>query len=250
MSLDVSAGLKKFGIRLNFPVELLSDALAVYPGEHARTEYIFDSSNKRKIVGIRIHFVESPSEVALYHELGHLKLRCMHLPVLGVPSDMPPWVRFFMILTDEFYVRLLIEDSLPRISEMHIKHELDQIPTLERLRIGAENIPPAGTREWYEGMIPIVQSVVNGIIYSKSRSIGDRITLLDTVYATFQGTSIQRCLDGIRSALLSLPHLPIGGSRFEARDQQQIVNGANRIMRIISNQSAPRFEPATFTIDC
>ena len=245
---NILAYLTQYGIRPNFPVTLVENSQAIYPGERGRTEYLFESS-QNKIIGVKIHFADSVSETVLVHELGHLKLRCLGLPVLGVPPDMPALLVFFTIIHDEFYVRVAMDNFFPEVSIKHNDEEVNRIPSRQRLNLVVSSIPPYGTPMWYEGMISFALTATIASVCSRSQNLSDRTARFQMPRSTARATSIQPYLDEICDAVDALPELPTNRG-FSDEEKSLVIRSANRIIRKISNQRARPLEPTQYSIDC
>lgn len=239
-------GLDIYSIPADFPVQLVEDSVEFFPGEHARIEYGFDERND--IAGAKVHSKGSLSEPTLFHELGHLKLRFMDVPVFMVSPNIPSWGQYFLVVHDEYYAELLFDKLAPAISRRHVQDGMNAMQSPEELRRQLAYIPPVGSAEWYSGLVTIMQGEIARVVCERCPNLAENLGTLLKASKVLRGSVLERYIDGVRLALLSFPPLPNPTTTFSAEDKKTITNVVNRIMRIIFGPGVPRFEPAKYTI--
>lgn len=238
--------LAVYSIPTAFPVQLDEGSAGFYPGEHARTEWEFDERNE--IYAVKVHSTGQISEGVIFHELAHLKLRFMGVPVFMVPAELPSWAQYFFVVHDEYYARLLFDKVAPNISRRQVQEASTSMQPLDDFCRHLEHIPPEGSRERYEGLVSIVGGEISRLVCQKCPNLRGSLAALEERSKFVKRSEFSRYADGARSALLSMPALPNPSKSFSDDHTRNITNAVNRIVRVMFGQGVPRFEPATYTV--
>lgn len=226
-----------------FPIEILEGGSAYYPGEHAHIDYKHDDRNA--IHSVRIQTTGRFSEGVLFHELAHLRLRFMHVPVYMVSPDMPSWIVFFLVVHDEYYTQLVFDRFAPDISRRHFREAARRLPSLERFRAQLQHIPPQQDPRLYEGLVSIVGGEISRFVCRQSPNLWDYRAAFDSRAKIVRKSALSPYAERLSSALLSLPPLP--PERFSPEDEVKITEFINKVMKIIFDKGPPLFKPANYS---
>lgn len=233
----------KYAIPSNFPIDLDEASDTYYPTEHARIEYLHDEN--MVISGAKVHSVGSLTKGSLFHEIGHLKLRFMNIPVYNVFHDTPSWISYLLVIPDEYYAQLVFNRTVPNISAEHEHAQNTQLPSPEHLKRQLDFIPSTRDPEFYNGLVTILQGEISRVVCWKCENLRGNLKALDAASAMLRRSVLGHYMEGVRRAILTLPPLP--ETRFDAQETAVITGAINKIMRVVFGQKILRFEPTPYT---
>ena len=137
----------------------LENSGAFFPGELARTE--FKTSDLRHIDDVIIHYNQILYKEVLHYEIGHIKLRCMGLPIFYISPMMQPFEVYYLVLHGELYDWILTDQWLPNSADELMQEQIRKIPSHSILINALQNIPPEGTVRWHEGIQSLIRMVLD-----------------------------------------------------------------------------------------
>jgi hypothetical protein len=234
-----------YSIPGRFPIELTEGSPKFYSGEHARIEYIHDERNV--IRGARVHSAGKFYESLMFHELGHLKMRFMAVPVFMARPNDPPWFQMLLVAHDEYYAQLVNDRVAPSIGLAHHLEGNDNLPSVKDLTIQLKHIPPEGTEAFYQAFGSITLGEVSRLVCMRSRNLRQAMGPLEVRSRVIRESTLRGYVDGIFGALLRLPPLP--AKRFSASECDRVTSAVNGLMKAIFGPGVPRLTPANYSFN-
>jgi hypothetical protein len=233
---ELSNVLSAYGIRPCFTIKLENSG-AFFPGELARTEFV--PSDSGQINQVVIHYNGTLYREILHYEVGHIKLRCMELPIFYASSATQPFEMYYLALHGELYDWLLTDQKLPTSAEELMREQIRQIPPPSTLLVAAQSVPPVGTLSWHQGMPNFIRVVVNKVSCLRSNNLQTYAQQFDAVVQMFAGTNIAPVLSNIETSLMSLPNLSPNWRNFSSQEKLAIVNAISDIYRLMVPSRLP-----------
>jgi hypothetical protein len=239
--------LQAFGIRPDFPVELIICSDLFHPGSIASIEYLPPPGEA--IEGIALTYFPPLRRDVLAFEIGHLKLACKMLPHYSPTENLIPSAMYFGLFHDEFYDRLLLSRDFPRTSASLMALEASRLPSESQMTSDLSMAAVPRAREYYVMLPRIAQWIMDGMICSRSPFLHEFLPQFDRVLAQANATILGDFTRLVRTELQNMPSLPDGSSSFSNDAQSLIFEAVDRVQVNVFGTDTP-FRKLHYSIDC
>jgi hypothetical protein len=238
--------LIEYDIRDDFPIDTFRNS-RTFPGEMAHTEFPSPGSLLERAV--IVYQVPVFREV-FYHELAHLKLKCMGHPAFRPRGDMPPSVLYYYIMSEEYYARLLVDTLFPEVAASLMSEEVSKLQPLARYRVAAENVPRRMTMEWLDGFYDIIRMIQNERVCSVSSNLSEfRLAFTERIIM-FAASPVSELIARIGGDFNELPALPNPLRRFNIEERNSMCRVTLRWVEAAVDDAFEILDPDTYSIRC
>jgi hypothetical protein len=244
---EIPNSLRGYSIYDRFPVSLMKTAQRYYSGEQARTEFIM---SKERIEGAVIWYSNSISMEILYHEVGHIKLKCLGVPYFYSSYLAPDYVSSVYVMPDEFYDYLLVDRLFPEYSRNLVQDQTNKLPSADLLRYEVGNMPIITQENRFIGTIQILFILLFDKVCAESSNLNDFSPQYRELVSMLEETQIGGLVEAMRSQLDSLPALPQKDKAFTPEQGSEIGEITRKIFHSTFDKAYDEFEMKPYTIKC